>query len=143
MIAEQEKPKIDWLEKLTDFAIANGKNGCFLDWHRDTVKNYLAFHVHQKTIVFVMDKNEPVAMGMGNQCNADEVSSYFNWEPTNPKGDTLVLLDVISTKSGAILLLFVEMFKKWPAGSVDVVGFRKGKKVSITSKYIKLAASLC
>lgn len=135
-------PQIDWLDKLTDFAVEHGKDGCFVGWPREFVKQYIAFHHLQRTLALVMDGDEIVAMGTAKQCNPEEAGENWEWKPTNPFGKHLVILDVISTRKGSITLLFNQMFTLWPPGTVEkVYALRKKGLVELTPRYIQLAAS--
>lgn len=132
-------PPVDWLERITDFASANGGRKCFYNWPRESIRQYLAFHSQQNTLALVRDRDEIVALGTAMQCDVGEISSKWDWRSTNPKGKILLLLDIISTRRGGLTLLFVEMFNKWPPGSVDHVFALRPKGVTeITSKYIRL-----
>lgn len=131
----------DPLERITDFAIEHGKDGCFAGWEREFVRQYIAFHAQQNTLAIVHDRGDIVALGTAIQCNPDEVGNRWEWKPTNPKGSVLLLLDVISTRPGALTLLFVKMFNLWPPGSVRrVIALRPQGPREITPRYIKLAA---
>jgi hypothetical protein len=132
-------PPVDWLERITDFALANRGRQCFQNWPRESIRQYLAFHSQQNTLALVKHRDEIVALGTAMQCDVGEISSNWDWRSTNPKGKILLLLDIISTRRGGLTLLFVEMFKKWPPGSVDhVFALRPKGVVEITSKYIRL-----
>jgi hypothetical protein len=131
----------DWLEHITDFAVNNGGAGCFINWPRENVRQYLAFHAGQNTLALVKDKGQIVALGTAIQCNPEEITAKWEWRGTNPFGKILVILDVVNTRKGGLTLLFLEMFKRWPAGSVErVVALRPNKVIELTPKYIQLAA---
>jgi hypothetical protein len=130
------------IERLTDFAFDHGGRRCFKNWPRESIRQYLAFHSGQNTLALVRDRDEIVALGTAMQCDVGEISSKWDWRGTNPKGKILLLLDIISTRRGGLTLLFIEMFKKWPPGSVDHVYALRPKGVTeITSKYISLTTS--
>lgn len=134
------KQQPDPLERITDFAIAHGKEGCFVGWDREFVRQYIAFHALQNTLAVVHDAGEIVALGTATQCNPEDVGSRWEWKPTNPKGSCLVLLDVISSRPKALALLFVKMFQLWPPGSVQrIVALRPNGPRILTPRYIRLA----
>lgn len=130
----------DWLEEITDFAVQHGKQGCFVGWEREFVRQYLAFHALQNTLAIAHENGRAVAVGTATQCNPDEIGDKWEWKPTNPKGRCLVILDVISTRPRALALLFVKMFQLWPPGSVErIVALRPGGPRLLTPRYIRLA----
>ena len=132
-------PPVHWIEHLTDFASNHGGKRCFQNWPRESIRQYLAFHSSQNTLALVKDRDEIVAFGTAMQCDVGEISSKWDWRSTNPKGKILLLLDIISTRRGSLTLLFIEMFKKWPPGSVDhVFALRPKGVIEITPKYISL-----
>lgn len=133
-------PKIDWLERITDFAVANGGERCFVNWEREFVRQYLAFHARQNTLALAHDNGEIVALGTATQCDPEQIGDCWEWKPTNPKGSCLVILDVVSTRPKALALLFVRMFQLWPPGSVErVVALRPNGPRLLTPRYIRLA----
>lgn len=134
--------KIDWLEKLTDFAVTHGKDGCFAGWPRDFVRQYIAFHHLQRTLAVVRDGDEIAALGTAKQCNPEEAGEGWEWKPTNPLGKHLVILDVVSAKKGSLTLLFKTMFDLWPPGTVEkIYALRPKGLVELSPRYIQLAAS--
>jgi hypothetical protein len=133
---------MDVLEKITDWAIANGGDRCFVGWPRENVRQYIAFHTQQNTLAIVHENGEPVALGTAMQCNAEDIGERWDWRPSNPKGQFVVILDVVSTKRGALALLFFKMFQLWPPGSVrKILALRPDGPREITPRYIKLAAA--
>lgn len=134
--------KQDWLEKTTDFAVANGKDGCFTGWPREYVRQYIAFHHIQSTLALVRNENDIVAVGTATQCDPDAQIGAWDWTPTDPRGRYLVILDVIATHRRAIALLFKQMFTLWPPGSVDkIFALRPRGLVEVTPRYINLLAN--
>jgi hypothetical protein len=134
-------PEPDPLERITDFAVAHGANGCFVGWDREFVRQYIAFHAGQNTLAVVHDRGEPVAMGTAIQCDPEQIGERWNWKPTNPHGQVLLILDVISTRAGAMSLLFLKMFRLWPPGSVKrILALRPSGPREISSRYMALTA---
>lgn len=137
----QPEYNTDWLERMTDFAIKNGKDGCFVSWPREFVKQYLAFHHLQRTLALVMDGDEIVAIGTATQCNPEDAVAGWEWKPTNPYGKHLVILDVVSSRKGSITLLYNQMFALWPPGTVEkIFAIRPKGLVELTPRYIQLSA---
>lgn len=131
----------DPLERITDFAIKHGEDGCFAGWEREFVRQYIAFHAKQNTLALVHDRGEPVALGTAIQCDPDEIGNRWEWKPTNPKGRVLLILDVISSRPRALSLLFLKMFQLWPPGSVQrIFALRPNGPRELTPRYIALAA---
>lgn len=131
----------DWLETVTDFAVNNGKKKCFVDWPREWVRQYLAYHAGQDTLALVCDGEEVVALGTAIQCDIGQANSKWDWSPTNKQGDSLVILDVVSTRSGTLELLFCEMFRRWPPGAVKhFLARRHNRILNLSPRYIQMAA---
>lgn len=138
MIAAKKTPT-DPLERITDFAIEHGNGRCFAGWDREFIRQYIAFHAQQNTLALVHDEGQIVALGTAIQCNTEDIGNKWEWKPTNPKGSILLLLDVISTRPGALRLLFLKMFQLWPPGTVKrVFALRPNGPREITPRYIKL-----
>jgi hypothetical protein len=130
------------LEKITDWAIANGGDRCFVGWPRETVRQYIAFHAQHNTLAIVHEDGEPVALGTAMQCNSEDIGERWDWRPTNPNGQFVVILDVVSTKPGAFALLALKMFEIWPPGRVKkIFALRPSGPREITPRYLKLAAA--
>lgn len=133
----------DVLEKITDWAIANGGDRCFANWPREHVRQYIAFHAQQNTLAIVHEHGEPVALGTAVQCNPDDVGERWEWKPSNPRGKFVVILDVVSTKPGALALMLVKMFNVWPPGRIaKFFALRPSGLREITPRYIRLAATI-
>jgi hypothetical protein len=112
-------------------------HGCFKGWPPDLIEDYLWFHVEQHTIAYVLDEcGDVCGLGTAWQFDSAEFSDPSRlvhppeWCPTNPRGDAVLIDNVIADAPWVLIRLvmaFALHFPRWER--MKLFGIRRGKAV--------------
>ena len=124
------------LEKLVDFAVENGGEGCFSCWSRDLIRQYLMFHAGQQTLAYVTDEmGRIIALGVAWCQPAGDYE--FQWQRNDDKADTIFIAEVIATVPQAKLYLIGRLVRRWPDYKQKKIKARRhGKIRDINERYL-------
>ena len=135
MIAVREVDLDGLLYEVADFAIKHDKNRCFPEWSRDSVKNFLHFHLNQNTLLYVRVKSELVGFVTWWRWNKEEIPDlsddeiFLNPPPMRDDGDLLYISDVVTTHPKAMRAMGREIAVRNPDYSeCEIWGTRQDKK---------------
>src|SRR5690242_6373188 len=110
------------LQALAEYCQAHGRVS-YRNWSPETLRDYLAFHCAQRTFAYVQTCGQIAGTGVLWQCDEREIRAaaatgklFFNWQATNPQGDSIFLADFVCTVPGALAALvraFMARFPTW------------------------------
>lgn len=121
--------------QLSEFAAANGGAWCFPAWPSHLIRQYLAFHLLQRTLAYVIDEDRVVGLGVAWRQH-DDHQYQFDWQHNDDHGNTIVVAEVIATKRGVLPILIERLFQRWQdAVTTQIVTYRRGRLSPLHTRY--------
>lgn len=104
---------------------------CFHGWDDAVLRNYLAFHLLQKTLAFAPGPDGEIN-GLGLAFRVNEAAllavDRFDWTPDDPAGDSLCFLQWIAVNGAArraMMEWFARRYPDWRR--LKLIHWRRGK----------------
>ena len=112
------------------------RRGCFGEWPRERIVDYLQHHNEQRTLGVIWKLAEVLAVGTGAQCFMRDFGNPYL--PDRADGSCLFLETLIVAEPAAFCGLVSVMLYRWPHWrSLQITGRRNGRIVKYEHRIIE------
>lgn len=128
------------LEELAQFCRRAGAPRCYQNWAPEPLRDYIAFHAAHGSFAYVRTAGHtrpgPLAgTAVAWQTTESHIracaaagNAVFDWQPGNPRGDSVFVADIVCAAPGALealLAWFLTRNPRWPR--LKWFSYRRGR----------------
>ena len=131
--------KPDSVDEIIKFVWDNSKDQSFggggkiSGWDMELLKNFIAFHLLNKSLYAVSENGKTVAVMTAWKTKRSKLGAPFDWS-SDDDGDCIFVSDITCSDKKALRILALEMINL--CGDKPIYAFRDGNLVEITKRYL-------